>query len=58
MRGYTDTLRKKLLTKKELALDNLAGSWPIQTAKDAKSGKLSVMKAFLWIARQLFVERH
>lgn len=50
------TLRRKLVTKKELALDNLGGSWPIQIALDAKIGKFIVMKAFL-IARQLFVER-
>ena len=42
-------MRKGLLSRKELALD-LGGSWPIQLAKDAKIGKLIVMKAcFGWL---------
>lgn len=44
-RRYTE----ELISKKELALENLGGLWPIQILKDAKIGKFIVMKAFLRI---------
>lgn len=40
---------EELISKKELALENLGGLWPIQILKDAKIGKFVVMKAFLRI---------